>query len=45
MMKCDEEIFLDNITVDEVSKELDTKVIVSKVSGKDIVSNLILGVN
>lgn len=45
MMKCDEEIFLDNITVDEVSEELGTKVIVSKVSGKDIISNLILGVN
>ncbi len=44
MMKCDEEIFLDNITVDEVSKELDTKVIVSKVSGKDLISNLIIGV-
>ena len=44
MMKCDEEIFLDNITVDELSKELGTKVIVSKVSGKDIISKLILGV-
>ena len=45
MMKCDEEIFLDNITVDEASKELGTKIIVSKVSGKDIISKLMLGVN
>lgn len=45
MMKCDEEIFLDNVTVDEVSKELGVKIIVSKVSGKDIISKLILGVN
>ena len=44
MMKCDEEIFLDNVTVDEVSKELGTEIIVSKVSGKDIISKLILGV-
>lgn len=44
MMKCDEEIFLDNISLDEASKELATNVIVSKVSGKDIISKL-LGVN
>ncbi|MDR7869862.1 MAG: DUF512 domain-containing protein [Tissierellaceae bacterium] len=45
MMKSGEEIFLDNVTVDELSEELGIEVIVSKVSGKDIISKLILGVN
>lgn len=37
MMKSDEEIFLDNITLEEVRKELNTKVMVSKVEGKDFI--------
>lgn len=44
MMKCDEEIFLDNLSVDEASKELDIEIIVTEVSGKDIIDKLILGV-
>ncbi|MBC8590431.1 DUF512 domain-containing protein [Wansuia hejianensis] len=38
MLKNDEEIFLDNFTVEDVSKELGAKVIVSKVSGSDFVN-------
>jgi NifB/MoaA-like Fe-S oxidoreductase len=45
MMKCDEEIFLDNISIEELSRELNTKIIVSKVNGKDLMSKLILGVD
>ena len=44
MMKFGEDVFLDNITVDEVSRELGNKVIVSKVSGKDIIRKIILEV-
>lgn len=37
MMKSDEEIFLDNISLEEVEKELKTKIMVSKVEGKNFV--------
>ncbi|WP_353097369.1 DUF512 domain-containing protein [Tissierella praeacuta] len=42
MMKRDEEIFLDNLTIEEVSEALNTPVIASKVEGKgliDIIKN------
>ncbi|MFY9483178.1 MAG: DUF512 domain-containing protein [Tissierellaceae bacterium] len=44
MMKADEEIFLDNITVDELARELSMEVIVSEVSGNDIINRVLLGV-
>ena len=37
MMKRDEEIFLDNLTIEEVSKALDIPVISSKVEGKNLI--------
>lgn len=40
MMKSDEEIFLDNITLEEVSNELNAKIIVSQVSGHDLINKL-----
>lgn len=41
MMKADEYIFLDNLTLEEVEEELGMEVIVSKVEGKDIINKLI----
>lgn len=41
MLKRDENIFLDNITLDEVEEELKTKVYVSEVDGKDLINLLI----
>ncbi|MEW8973357.1 MAG: DUF512 domain-containing protein [Tissierellaceae bacterium] len=41
MMKSGEEVFLDNITLDEVSKKLKTKILVSGVEGKDFIELLI----
>ena len=38
MMKADEEIFLDNITLKELEEKLNTKVIVSKTDGKEFVN-------
>lgn len=38
MMKSDEEIFLDDITLENLSKTLNTPVIVSKVEGKELIN-------
>lgn len=38
MLKRDEKIFLDDVTVEQVENELDTKVIVSKVNGNDFLN-------
>lgn len=37
MMKSDEEVFLDNLTIEEVSKKLNIPVISSKVEGKNLI--------
>lgn len=41
MMKSDEEIFLDNISIEEVREKLDVDVIISKVNGKDLINTII----
>ncbi|MBU5439603.1 DUF512 domain-containing protein [Tissierella sp. MSJ-40] len=40
MLKRDEDIFLDNLTVEDISKELEVSVIPSEVSGKEIIEIL-----
>ncbi len=35
MMKSGEEVFLDNLTLEQVSEKLKTKIMVSNVNGKD----------
>lgn len=40
MMKTGEDIFLDNLTVKEVEKILNTNIIISEVDGKDLIENL-----
>lgn len=40
MLKRDEEIFLDNLTLEEVSKELGVEIITSPVDGKDLIDIL-----
>lgn len=37
MLKCDEEIFLDNLTVDDLEKKLNKKIIISEVNGEKLV--------
>lgn len=37
MLRCDDEVFLDNLTVDQLSQQLNTKVLISKVEGKDLI--------
>ena len=44
MLKRDEDIFLDNITIDEVEKQLNKKIIASNVDGKEFIEFLKLGV-
>ena len=41
MMKSDEEIFLDNISIEEVRKQLAIDVKISEVNGKDLVNTII----
>ncbi len=44
MLKADEDVFLDNLGLDEVSKMLKSRIIVSQVSGKDFLKILKIGV-
>ena len=45
MLRCDDEVFLDNITVEQLAKELNTKILISKVEGKDLIDIISLGVS
>ncbi len=40
MMKADEEVFLDNLSLEEVSKKMNKEIIVSKVDGKDFIKSI-----
>lgn len=41
MMKSDEEVFLDNMSIDDVRKKLGIPVQISKVNGKDLINTII----
>lgn len=45
MLRCDDEVFLDNITVNQISEQLNTKILISKVEGKDLLGTISLGVS
>ncbi len=45
MLRCDDEVFLDNMTVAEVAKGLNTKVLISKVEGKSLIDSIKQGVS
>ena len=45
MLRCDDEVFLDNMTVAEVTKGLNTKVLISKVEGKSLIDSIRQGVS
>ena len=41
MMKADEDIFLDNITLDELKQRLKIEIIISEVEGRDFIDKLL----
>lgn len=45
MLRAGEDVFLDNLTVEQVSKELNTKIITSKVDGRNLIDIISLGVS
>lgn len=40
-MKADEDIFLDNITLDELKQRLKIEIIISEVEGRDFIDKLV----
>lgn len=45
MLRTGEYVFLDNLTVEQVSKELNTRIITSKVDGRNLIDIISLGVS
>ncbi len=45
MLRAGEDVFLDNLTVEQVSKELNTRIITSKVDGRNLIDIISLGVS
>ncbi|TCO67877.1 DUF512 domain-containing protein [Marinisporobacter balticus] len=41
MLKADEQIFLDDLSVDDLEKSLNTRVVVTKIDGEDFVENVL----